>query len=160
MTFCNIKCIKIVHRSIILLKEVPDSRKISRDFFMDRTPLVQVIDSTPQTPPEASKTSESATSFMDNTDYHRVCDHFDIEYKDRSDTDFANKLSFVSDWGFEKSKSTDRIDMLEALKGLRNMMGLSPVLTGRELVKSLYKYIRLDNQRIKLEQEMNLLKNV
>ena len=125
----------------------------------DRVPLSQTITPTPQTPVEATKNAESPTSFMDNMDYHRVCDHFDIEYKDRSDTDFANKLSFVADWGFEKSKSTDRIDMLEAIKGLRNMLGLSPVLTGRELVKSLYKYIRLDSQRIKLEQEMNLLKN-
>ena len=95
------------------------------------------------------------TDYMDDVEYHRVADFLDVGYEDRKDVRVAQKLSYLYDWAKETTKSDDRIKRLEAVKDLQKRLGLPQ--TGPETIKKLYQYARLDQQRRKLEGEMELM---
>lgn len=125
----------------------------------DRIPLSQVQDapeSTTQTPLEPA-TFKEAHSFMDDIEYHRMSDFFDVSYDDRKDIKIAEKLSYLTDWAKEKTKSEDRLQQTIALKELKTGLGFQS--KGLELIDKLYQWTRLDVDRKRLEQKMELIVN-
>lgn len=120
-----------------------------------------MFEPTPETPVEQevvepeSKKEESKVSFLDNMDYHRMADFYDLSLEERRDQNTAEKLSFMTDWAKEHTKSDERIAHQEALQELKKRLGWTE--KGKELIIKLYKYLRLDAQRVRLEREMALL---
>lgn len=95
-------------------------------------------------------------TFMDDIEYHRVASMFDLDFETRKDQDIAEKLSHLTDWGRDFAKSTDSLQVLSALKQLQKNLGLQG--TGRDAIKKLYQWTRLDNDRKRIEKKMELLK--
>ena len=98
---------------------------------------------------------EEKVNFMDDIDYHRVADHFEVDYETRRDENLAKNLSFIFDWAKTQTKSDDRVLNLEVLRGLTKNLGIN--YKGKELVKKLYQWTRLDQQRQRIEKEMGLM---
>jgi len=124
--------------------------------MLDRVPLSQVEDK-----PEIKDTKPvvnnriTATTFLDDIEYHRMADAFDISSDDRKDEDLANKLSLLTEWGEKTTGKKERIHTLLALKDLQKRIGFQEV--GKEAVKKLYKWIRLDLDRQRIEKEMQVI---
>lgn len=128
----------------------------------DRVPLTEVVDK----PKPVSKAENIAAqkesvkesgpaSFMDFVDYHRACDHFDIKYDERNNQHLAEKISYLMDWAKDRTKSDDRVDKLAAIKNIASSLGLS--VMGKELVTKLYQWVRLDQDRLRIEKEQSLI---
>ena len=66
----------------------------------DRVPLSQVVDSSPthvaKTTVIEPSVQKGELSFMDDLEYHRMSDMFDIGYEDRRDHHVADKLSYLA----------------------------------------------------------------
>lgn len=125
--------------------------------MLDRVPLKETVSTEVSAPnkPEDQKVFEKATSQMDDLDYHRVADFFDVVYEDRKLPDMEEKLGFLREWAKEQSGSEDRLEQMTALNALKKRLGINT--KGKDLVKTLYKYARLDQDRRRIEKEMSLL---
>lgn len=124
---------------------------------MDRVPYKpdtsssEVASRSPQSP----SVGGGNVSYMDDMKYHKMANFFDISYDDRRDLRVAEKLSFLTDWAMRRG-AKDEIDALGILKGTIRELGLS--VKGNDLVKKLYEFSRLENQRQKIDSEINLYK--
>jgi len=124
----------------------------------DRVPFkedTQPVEEKSEQTPEPEKIFEKATSYMDNMDYHKVAEFFDIAYEDRRDTSLFEKLGLIQEWAMTKSKSSDIIDALSQVNELKKRLGLQ--MKGRDLVTRLHRYLRLSMDRERLEKEMKLI---
>jgi len=104
--------------------------------------------------PEPEKVFEKATSFLDNTSYHKTAEFFEISYDERRDPSLFEKISTIQEWARQKTKSQDPVDALSEINELRKRLGLQ--VKGKELVTKLHRYIRLSMDRDRLEKEMKL----
>lgn len=104
--------------------------------------------------PDPEKVFEKATSFLDNTSYHKTAEFFDIAYDDRRDQSLFEKIGLIQEWARQKAKSSDQVDTLSEINELRKRLGLQ--MKGKELVTRLHRYIRLSMDRDRLEKEMKL----
>jgi len=122
---------------------------------MDRVPLVQVEGKTiPETPIVPGEQPDLINP-MENIEYHRVADFMGIDYNERQDPHVAEKIDYIFRWGQDTSGSEKRIDALMAVKNLIKGMGITD--KGKEMIKKVYRWIRLDNNRRSIEKEMELL---
>jgi len=122
----------------------------------DRVPLVETKDkSVEETKPLEAKTFDGKLNFLDDLEYHRFADNFDLSYDDRKNPHLANELSFLADWAKLQTKSDKRIDHIMAIKQLTRNLGISH--TGKDLIKKLYQWTRLDGQRKDIEKEMETI---
>lgn len=117
----------------------------------DRVPLTETTPEKAEAPHEPDVFAE-ATSHMDDLDFHRVADWFDIAYPDRADAKLSEQITELRKWAKEKTGSDDRVDQMTAIRELKKGLGLT--IKGEELVKKLYRYIRLDSDRKRIEKEM------
>jgi len=92
----------------------------------------------------------------ENIEYHRVADFLEIDYSERQDPNLAGKIDAIYRWGQDSAGSEDRIEALMAIKNLTKAMGITD--RGTEKIKKLYKWIKLDTTRKRIEKEMELLK--
>ena len=99
---------------------------------------------------------ESPLNYMDDIEYHRIADFFDLQYNDRKDVHNAEKLSFLYDWASEEIGSKKRIDVLMKLKSVAEKMGWQ--FKGKELITKLYRWSRLVGNIKDIRKEMELLK--
>ena len=108
----------------------------------------------PERKAEGEKIFEGTRSYMDNLDYHKTAEFFDIAYDDRRDTNLYEKVEFIREWASQQSESKDAVDGLSKINELRKKLGLS--VKGKELVVKLYRYIRLSVDKDRIEKEMKL----
>lgn len=104
--------------------------------------------------PDPERVFEKATSFLDDTSYHKTAEFFDIAYDDRRDQSLFEKIGLIQEWAKQKAKSNDPVDTLSEINALKKRLGLQMV--GKELVTKLHRYIRLSMDRDRLEKEMKL----
>jgi len=125
-------------------------------FFMsDRVPFTP--DSEPElTSKPVSINREEGLSFLDYSSYHRMCDFLRINDIDRKDHKIAEKINSVTEWARGVSKSNNEITHLRLVKGLLKDLGISNV--GIDLLDRLNRYVRLDEEKRDLENEMELYK--
>jgi hypothetical protein len=95
------------------------------------------------------------TDYMDDVEYHRVSEFLEVNNEERKDFKLAEKIGYLYDWAKEETGSEDRIKRLEAIKGLQKRLGIWQ--TGKETIKKLYQYVRLDQDRKRIEKEMGLI---
>ena len=92
--------------------------------------------------------------FMDDMNYHRMAEFFDISYEDRKDAKIAEKLSFLYEWGLKKADG-DKMEAMMAIKNLSNSLGLQ--MKGKELATKLFSWVRLDQDRQRIEAQMDVI---
>jgi hypothetical protein len=95
------------------------------------------------------------TDYMDDVEYHRVAEFLEVNNEERKDFKLAEKIGYLYDWAKQETGSDDRIKRLEAIKGLQKRLGIWQ--TGKETIKKLYQYTRLDQDRKRIEKEMGLI---
>jgi hypothetical protein len=105
--------------------------------------------------PKFGDQNVKTTDYMDDIDYHRVAEFLEVNNEDRKDFKLAEKIGYLYDWAKEETGSDDRIKRLEAIKGLQKRLGIWQ--TGKETIKKLYQYVRLDQDRRRIEKEMGLI---
>lgn len=107
--------------------------------------------------PQASKVFSGRVSYMDDVNYHRMANYFDISYDDRRDLRVAEKLSYLTDWAISHG-AKDEIDAMSILKNTTHELGLS--IKGQDLIKKLYEFARLDTQKERINKEIELYKTI
>lgn len=122
----------------------------------DRVPLKSdPVPSDAPTAPQEQKVFEGELTFMDDIEYHRISDLLDVSYDERKDHHTAEQLSFLTDWAREQTGSDDRLQVVERIKLLKRMLGLTE--KGIPLIKKLYQWTRLDQRRLQIEKEQSLI---
>lgn len=121
----------------------------------DRVPLNEVVDKTPETTPIDVKTPPELMGNESNIEYNRVADFLGIDYETRQDPRMAEKIDFMFKWGQTESGSEDRLKSLVAIQNL--IKGLGYTEKGPEMIKKVYKWMRLDSTRKRVETEMTLI---
>lgn len=127
-------------------------------FMTDRVPLKTVVEIKPQSPAiqtEPSKIESRSDGYMEDVDYHRMADFLEISYDDRKDRTMAERLSYLTDWAKELTGSDDRMQIMTAIKDLKSRLGIQ--IEGKEAIKKLYQWTRLDQNRKRIEKEMELI---
>lgn len=124
----------------------------------DRVPLKDVVDKEAEVEKVAKENTPinrgREMSFLDNTDYHAFSDYLEVSFEERRDSKVAEKISFLYDWGKEVTGKDDRLRISEEVKNLKRTLGFQE--KGTNLIEKLYRYVRLDQQRRKIEKEMRL----
>ncbi len=121
----------------------------------DRVPLQESQDNTPEAGPQDHEVWEGLMNHMDYPDYHRMADFYDVQHEDRRDDFLAEKISYLTEWAKETTKSDDRLQHQEIIKNLIKDLGYS--MKGKELVTKLHKWARLDLDKQRIKKEMELL---
>lgn len=122
----------------------------------DRVPLQE--DTSPSTvspTPIAPKTEGGDLNFMDDIEYHRASDLLEVSYDERKDLRNAEKLAYLIDWAKDQTKSDNRIELIERIRTLQRTLGMSE--RGLAAIKKLYQWARLDQRRLAIEREQNLI---
>lgn len=89
----------------------------------------------------------------ENIEYHRVADFMGVDYNERQDPKLAEEIDTIYRWGQDMG-GEDRVKALMAVKNLQKALGFTD--KGKEAIKKLYKWIRLDTRRKSIETEMKL----
>jgi hypothetical protein len=127
----------------------------------DRTPLTQVEDKTPEPTKEENQSLQEQSTppelmgLPENIEYQRVAEFLGVDYTERQDPVLAEKIDFIYKWGQTEAGSEDRLKSLVAIQNLIKGLGITD--KGKNMVKKVYKWMRLDTSRKRIEQEMSLL---
>jgi hypothetical protein len=116
---------------------------------------IKVEPTTITEPEKFGNQNVKTTDYMDDIDYHRVAEFLEVNNEERKDFKLAEKIGYLYDWAKEETGSDDRIKRLEAIKGLQKRLGIWQ--TGKETIKQLYRYVRLDQDRKRIEKEQSLI---
>ena len=122
---------------------------------MDRTPLKTDVSVEASIPPQKPMPTTNSLSHMDNIEFQRFADLFEVGYEDRKDTNLYDKLNHLYEWGKENTGADDRIKIYTALKQVTRGMGWTE--KGHTQIKKLYKWTRLDQTRRKAEAEQEAM---
>lgn len=95
-------------------------------------------------------------TYLDYSSYHRMCDFLKISDVDRRDPKIAEKVSYITDWAADVSKSTNEVTQMKAIKKLTRDIGESHI--GLDLLDTLNRYARLDKDKRSIEEEMGIYK--
>lgn len=109
----------------------------------------------PEEPSTVSKDADIKPTLTDsykyNQDYHKVADFLGVTGDDKMDEDIAGKISFLTDY----TGKSDPLDVMVAFRDMIRELGVS--MQGPELVKMMYKYARLAQERKNIDKEIDLL---
>ncbi len=102
----------------------------------------------------SAETLIKPNSYSNDVAALRLMDHFEVPMHERKDRAMLDKLNYIYAWAGEQSKSDDSVDVMTALRDLEGRLGL----TFRDKkVESLYRWIRLDKERRRIEKEQALV---
>lgn len=85
----------------------------------------------------------------------RLLDFFEVEQGLRKDRSVLDKLDFIFSWGSEQAKSDDAVDVMTKIRELEQRLGLA--FRGDSKLESIYRWIKLDKERRRVEKEMALV---
>lgn len=85
----------------------------------------------------------------------KLFDFFDIDQAAQRDRTTLDKLNKMYEWVSGRIKSDDSSDIMLHLRQLEGMLGLT-FRTG-EKFETLYRYLKLDNERRSIEKEIQLV---
>jgi hypothetical protein len=83
---------------------------------------------------------------------YRLLDYFNVPNHDRDDPNVGEKITAIYKWATERTGTADQLDAMEAIRQLESRLGLT--FRNDEKLGSLYQWILLDNQRRRIEKEM------
>lgn len=86
-------------------------------------------------------------------EFYHLADFLNVKQSDRAY--IYDQLLDIYKWGEQKTDSKEREDVLLAIKDLVDKNGWR--FQGKVLIKELYRWIRLDNDKLKIEKQQKLL---
>lgn len=85
----------------------------------------------------------------------KLLDFFDVPTDLRADRETLDQLKLIHYWAANKAGSTDSVDVMTAIRQLEGQLGLT--FRNDEKLRAMYRYIKLDNERRRVEKEMALV---
>jgi hypothetical protein len=83
----------------------------------------------------------------------RLLDYFEIPVAQRKDREILDKLNYIYSWASEKVKSDDSVDIMTHIRDLEGRLG---IMFKENKLDSLYRWIKLDTERRRIEKELQL----
>lgn len=94
--------------------------------------------------------------YLSDTNYIKMANYLGLSQREREDSRIANKISFLSDWAGKVGNTEDELKRREIVSKFKRDLGVT--YKGEDLVMYLYRYARLDDEKRRIEGEMNLYK--
>jgi hypothetical protein len=85
---------------------------------------------------------------------YRMLDFFNVPQVERDDLKTHAQLNLIFEWGREQAGNDDQLAAMEAIRSLEQRLGLT--FRDDDKLASLYRWIRLDNDRRRIERQMAL----
>lgn len=104
---------------------------------------------------QAEQTIEKPTNYNNDVAALRLLDYFQVPVNQRRDREVLDRLNLIYKWAEEQAKSTDSVDVMTRLRELEGRLGLT--FRNDEKLNSLYRWVKLDNERRRVEKEMALV---
>jgi hypothetical protein len=83
---------------------------------------------------------------------HSVGNYLNIKMDDKAEySRMKDKIAMIRDYAKSKASSEDSLDILWSLRSLENRLGSPPL--GEKRINYLYKWIRLEGDRARIERE-------
>lgn len=95
-------------------------------------------------------------NYLFNPQYHRLADFMGIDKFEREDYETATKLLKLYEWGLAKTDG-EFTSILKEVTKMKRDLGLT--LRGNDLVKEMYKWVRLDEDSKRLDNEKKAYKD-
>jgi len=83
----------------------------------------------------------------------RLMDQYEVPMDQRKDRELLDRLNYIYAWAAEKVKSDDSVDVMTHLRDLETRLGLQ---FRENKIDALYRWIKLDNERRRIEKEQAL----
>jgi hypothetical protein len=113
-------------------------------------PLVAEVVKEAAQPLETAKLKESPNDVA----ALKLVDFFEFERVDMQDREKMDMLNKIYSWVADQVKSDDSVDIMLHLRQLEGRLGLT-FRKGNKL-GAIYRYLKLDSERRRIEKEMNL----
>lgn len=104
---------------------------------------------------QAEPTVAKQSSFPNDLAAMRLLDFFEVERGLQKDRTVLDKLNTIYTWASEQVKSDDSVDVMTKIRDLESRLGLSFRKTDK--MDSIYRWIKLDKERRRVEKEMALV---
>lgn len=95
-----------------------------------------------------------ADAFKYNPEYNQMADFLGLDGEERHNIEWANKINFIREFTKESDETNARVKIKEMMRSL----GINT--KGKELIKTLYQYSRLAQEREKIDKEISLITNL
>lgn len=122
-----------------------------------REPLLQKPDEPSKIVQEAVKEAEPTVKkpneYPNDLAAMKLLDFFEVPVGLRRDRETLDQLNYIYEWASDKSE--DSVDVMQKIRDLEQRLGL--VFRTKDKLTSIYRWIKLDNQRRSLEKEMALI---
>lgn len=111
------------------------------------------------TAPVQEPTKTPAETLVKPVDYSndvaalRLMDQYEVPMNQRKDRELLDRLNYIYAWAAEKVKSDDSVDVMTHLRDLETRLG---VQFRENKIDALYRWIKLDNERRRIEKEQAL----
>lgn len=83
----------------------------------------------------------------------KLLDFFQVDGMERKDREILDKLNKIYDWASQKA-GEDSVDVMLHLRQLEGQLGLT--FRKGDKLEAIYRYMKLDAERRRIEKEMNL----
>lgn len=124
-----------------------------------REPLLQKPDEPSKIVQEVVKEAEPTVAkyskYPNDLAAMKLLDFFEVDRSDYKDRTVLDKLSMIYTWASEQSKSEDTVDVLTQIRDLESRLGLA--FRTKDKLDSVYRWIKLDKERRRVEKEMALV---
>lgn len=124
-----------------------------------REPLLQKPDEPSKIVEEVIKQAEPTVAknskYPNDIAAMKLMDFFGVDRRDYKDRTILDQLNTIYTWAAEQTRSEDSLDVMTKLRELEGRLGLS-FRTGEKL-NAIYRWIKLDTERRRVEKEMSLV---
>ena len=94
---------------------------------------------------------DQSVAWKYNPEYHELADFLGVKQADKMNESLAQKISFLKDY----VKSDDMTDVKIRMLELKRTIGMTA--QGKTLIDALYQYVRLLNDKTKIDKEISLI---
>lgn len=124
-----------------------------------REPLLQKPDEPSKIVQEVVKQAEprvvKPNEYPNDLAAMKLLDFFEVDPGLRKDRTLLDKLNYIYAWAAEQTKSDDSVDVMTKIRDLEGRLGL--IFRKTEKLDSIYRWIKLDKERRRVEKEMALV---
>lgn len=126
---------------------------------MPKEPLLQRPDEPSKIVQEVIKQAEPSVakpnSYPNDLAAMKLLDFFEVPRVQRADRSVLDQLNFIYEWGSEAANSEDSVDIMTKIRDLESRLGL--IFRKADKLESIYRWVRLDKERRRVEKEMALI---
>lgn len=85
----------------------------------------------------------------------KLLDFFQIDGMERKDRETLDKLNKIYDWAQQQAGTDDSVDVMTVIRELEGRLGLT--FRKADKLEAIYRHMKLDAERRRIEKEMNLV---